>query len=304
MSRPGFAVIDLGTNTFHVLIVEPSDDSWVELYRERIFVNLAEDGISRISDVAQARGLKALRHFSTIINKYNVNDTVAVGTAALRNASNSKEFVQRVRSEIDIAIQVIDGEMEARYIHTGAMKAIPPGHGNVLVMDIGGGSVEFILSSNGEPRFSASYPIGVAVLFDTFQKSEPISRDELENIDQFLDETLKGLTENIADFGKLELVGASGTFEVIDAAMQRRLTESPFSQIEPSDFFKMYEHVIPMPYGQRLADPNIPDTRARYIVVALKLIQHILSRYEISNIGVSRYALKEGIVAEWRSNLD
>jgi exopolyphosphatase / guanosine-5'-triphosphate,3'-diphosphate pyrophosphatase len=304
MSKARFAVVDLGTNTFHVLIVESSGNSWNELYRERIFVNLAEGGIAFLSDKAQERGLNAIRHFSNVIDDHNVDDTVAVGTAALRNAANSDEFIGRVKDELDIAIQVIDGETEARYINAGVMKALPPRHNGILVMDIGGGSVEFILSINREHQYSVSYPIGVAVLFDAFHKSEPIAPEELEKIDQFLDVTLRDLSKKIESMGQLELVGASGTFEVINSALQKRLAEFPFSSIERRDLFQMYDHVVPMTYAERLADPDIPDTRARYIVVALKLVQHVLCKYEISNIGVSRYALKEGIVAEWSHNLD
>lgn len=304
MNSARLAVIDLGTNTFHLLIVEASVESWTELYRERIFVNLAEMGIAKICNSARARGLEAMRHFRSIIVDHGINDIVAVGTAALRTASNSDQFVRDVQQELGITIRVIDGQLEASYINGGVMKAMPPSIGNFLIMDVGGGSVEFIISSNRQPEFSVSYPIGVAVLYDKFHNSEPITIDELNRIDRFLVDITQDLAAKIGDFGPLGLVGASGTFEVIDSALQKRLMRHSFSSINMDDFFEMYHRVVPMNYVERQGDPTIPLTRARYIVVALKLIEHILAKFQISSIGVSGYALKEGIVNEWHSNLD
>jgi exopolyphosphatase / guanosine-5'-triphosphate,3'-diphosphate pyrophosphatase len=304
MTSARLAVIDLGTNTFHLLIVEASGTPWKELYRERIFVNLAEEGIHRISDSARERGLDALKYFAGIIKDHDISDTVAVGTAALRRAHNSDEFVRDVQQELGIAIRVIGGQKEAEYIHAGVMQAIPPAPENYLIMDIGGGSVEFIISSNRQPMYSVSYPIGVAVLYDKFHKTEPIATNETEDIDHFLTRTMEELSANMTPLGSLGLIGASGTFELIDVTLQNRLTRYPFSSIKQNDFFAMYHRVMPMTYEERKLDNNIPLSRARYIVVALKLIQHVLSVYRISSIGVSRYALKEGIVSEWRNNLD
>ncbi len=304
MKSDRLAVIDLGTNTFHLLIVEASEDSWNELYRERIFVNLAEEGIGVICDAARTRGLEALRYFSSIIQDYTIRDIRAVGTAALRTAKNSDQFARDVQRELGIRIQVIDGQKEAEYINAGVMKAIPPSSGDYLIMDIGGGSVEFIISSNREPTYSVSYPIGVAVLYDKFHKTEPISVDELSRIDQFLGHTMSNLASKISVFSTLGLIGASGTFEVIDSAFQNDLDKESFSLIERADFMDMFYRVIPMNYEERQKDKAIPLTRSRYIVVALKLIEHVLSRFRISDIRVSHYALKEGIVSEWRDNLD
>lgn len=304
MNSARIAVIDLGTNTFHLLIAEATGDAWKELYRERIFVNLAENGIKTICNSARDRGLEALRHFRGIIRNHEVSDIKAVGTAALRTASNSKQFVRDVQNELGIAIQVIDGQEEAAYINAGVMKALPPAPGNFLIMDIGGGSVEFIISADRQPMYAVSYPIGVAVLYDNFHATEPIADHELDRIDDFLARTMEDLALKISEYGALGLIGASGTFEVIHSALQIPIGEESFSPIERKDFHDMYHRVIPMHYEDRTMAPGIPRTRARYIVVALKLIEHVLSHFEISSIGVSRFALKEGIVSEWRNNLD
>ncbi len=304
MTSARLAVIDLGTNTFHLLIAEASGGLWKELFRERIFVNLAEGGIDRIGNAAKERGMVALKHFRGIIDDHGISDVMAVGTAALRRAENSDQFVVEVYHELGFEIQVIDGQTEASYINAGVHYAVPDFSSDSLIMDIGGGSVEFIISSNGKPAFSVSYPIGVAVLYDKFHGKEPINIDQLNHIDQYLTTTMRDLTQKLSRFSELHLIGASGTFEVIDSALQKQRGQTPFSKIEKEDFFAMYNRVIPMTYEQRMADRNIPSTRARYIVVALKLIHHVLSVYPIVDISVSRYALKEGIVSEWLSNLD
>ena len=169
-----YAVIDLGRNTFHLLIIDSStNDLSNEIYRERIFVKLAEDGIGKIGKNAYQRGLQALQHFQKIITKHQVKKVNAFGTAALRTASNGKDFVQEVQSKIGLTIQLIPGSEEARLIHLGVTQAVEMDDEKGLIMDIGGGSVEFIIADKNKVFWAKSFPIGVAVLHNIFHEKEP-----------------------------------------------------------------------------------------------------------------------------------
>ena len=161
-----YAVIDFGTNTFHLLIVEAREDGqFIELHRERIFVKLAEDGIERIGDKAFVRALQAMQRYREILDDYQVENIKAIGTAALRTALNGQEFIDTVWKNSKIKIHLIDGQEEARLIHLGVNQAVDIGNDTALIMDIGGGSVEFIISDKLGVKWADSFPIGVAVLF-------------------------------------------------------------------------------------------------------------------------------------------
>ena len=161
------AVVDLGTNTFHLLIISFNDknDSWEEVYRERRYVYLAEDGIETIGSAAIQRGLDTLKAYALACKKYNVSKAKAFGTAALRTASNGLDFVNNAKTIFPYNIEIIDGDTEANLIAKGVALAIPSSERKQLIMDIGGGSVEFILSQSSEVIWARSFNIGVAVLF-------------------------------------------------------------------------------------------------------------------------------------------
>ena len=138
------AVIDLGTNTFHILIAEAqADHSFKDLHRQRFFVKLAEEGIETIGEAPLERGFKALTHFKNLIEELQVIKVKAIGTAALRTASNGPAFVQQVKEKLGFQIELISGDQEATFIHKGVSLAVPFKEQNYLLMDIGGGSVEY-----------------------------------------------------------------------------------------------------------------------------------------------------------------
>jgi len=129
------AVIDLGTNTFHILIAEAqADHSFKDLHRQRFFVKLAEEGIETIGQAPLDRGFKALTHFKKLIEELQVTQIKAIGTAALRTASNGPAFVQQVKEKLGFQIELISGDQEATFIHKGVSLAVPFKEQNYLLM--------------------------------------------------------------------------------------------------------------------------------------------------------------------------
>ena len=299
---PPLAVIDLGTNTFHLLIVRPDGSGQFEtLCRERFFVKLAEEGIERIGDAALGRAYAALVHFAEKLAEHGVDKVRAFGTAGLRSASNGPDFVARVRAELGIAIQTISGDEEARLIHLGVMRALPPMPGRFLIMDIGGGSVEFIIADDAQVFWAQSFPIGVGLLYRRFHRSEPIAEGELIAQRAFLAEVLTPLRLALAAFPVQHLVGASGTFEVVEAMIKAQ-SLGPWSSFVPiRRFHETYAQIVPLDLAQRFALPHVPPDRAEMIVVALDLIRLILDMAAPKDIIVSAFALKEGMLHDMLS---
>lgn len=290
------AVIDLGTNTFHLLIVDISDSKFDVIFKERKYVYLGENGVNTISDAAYHRGIDVLVHFKEIIAGYDdVLSIEAFGTSALRNASNSKLFVDEAFAKTGIAIEIISGDREADLIAKG-VGLLYNKHKYHLVMDIGGGSVEFILG-NDEITWKKSFNIGIAVLYQMFYKSEPIGADHLEELDQYLSSQLVELRKELNDCDSIDLIGAAGTFEVLSQKV--KTSPQQLHKIEPKYIFDLFDEVKNLTLEERVAHPMIPESRAKYIVVGLAIITHVLALKQFETVLISPFALKEGVIAQY-----
>ncbi len=293
------AVIDLGTNTFHLLVVQPtSDGHFVELHRERRFIKLAEDGIEAIGPAPFARGLEALAAYAELLQRLGVQQVRALGTAALRTARNGNDFVRAAREQTGIHTELIDGLEEARLINLGVQLAVPPSATNRLIMDIGGGSVEFILSNGPTVIWADSFPIGVSVLYRRFHHSEPISTTEIGVLQQFLREQLTPLRVQLAAHPTAQLVGAAGTFDVIANVLKIGQPTPHCSQIDLSRLDGLYQRLVTATRAERYAMPEVPEDRAEMIVVAVILVRYVLGLLHRPELLVSAYSMKEGALVE------
>lgn len=294
------AVIDLGTNTFHLLIVKTNlTNEFVELHRQREYVYIGEEGVDKLGDIPMQRGYEALQKFKTIIDSHEVEKTQATGTAALRRASNGAFFIKEVKRLTDISIKIISGKEEARLIYLGVRQAVPMNTTPKLIMDIGGGSVEFIIANQAKVLWAESFPIGVSVLFNQFHQNDPISNSEIETIYQYLTDTLSPLFKALHASPIVNLIGASGTFDVIANILgikEKAFKNCQFADL--TDFPTLYQRVAESTLAERLNMSDIPTQRAKLIPVALILIDFILQRTDIKTIWVSHYAMKEGILME------
>ncbi len=293
------AVIDCGTNTFHLLVVDLFPDGvFKQVYRLREYVRLGQEGLDRIGAVPFQRGVDCLVFFEKIMRELGVQRHRAFGTEALRRASNGADFVEAVRSNSGIEIQLISGDEEARLIHLGVMQAIPAFDGKTLIMDIGGGSVEFIIANEAAVFWAQSFPIGVQVLFSRFHKNDPMSPDEMLAIQQYLDQVLEPLHTTLRRHQTPQLTGASGSFEVVEDMLVREKTHPLYSIFTKADFYKIHEKIIDADYETRLKMLGLPKERVELIVVAFVLMDYIVRKAGIEKIVTSSYAMKEGMLLE------
>ena len=297
-----FAVLDLGTNTFHLLIAEREPTGqWRTLVREKRYVKLAEEGIERIGEASFARGLDALQAFKAQLDVHDVSPAAirAFGTAALRTAVTAPEFLEQAFALTGIRPQSIPGDREAALIHRGVRQAVPfPDH-RVLIMDIGGGSVEFIIADREQVWWQQSFPLGVAVLYRDFHHHDPITALEIVRLEAFLEVSLTDLWAAVDQFPAPALVGASGTFDVIDKFLLDPATKAAlYGYHELATFEPLYNLLVKSTMAERRALPKLPEDRVEMIVVAMVLIRYVLQRVDIQEMYTSAYALKEGMLAE------
>jgi exopolyphosphatase / guanosine-5'-triphosphate,3'-diphosphate pyrophosphatase len=293
-----FAVIDLGTNTFTILIAEKSDNQrFTQLHREGFYIKLAEGGIANISAAPYQRALDALQKFKKLINDFQVQTVRALGTAALRTASNGANLVAEIFEQTGISVEIIDGDREAELIFEGVRAAYPFGKKYDVIMDIGGGSVEFIIANENGKIWAQSFPVGVAVLKKDFHHHDPISAAEIATLEAYLEKTLAPLSEAISVTPIDRLVGASGTFDVLERIYAQQKVSDAASIMSASDALAFCESIVPLSSAERYNHYDIPDQRVEMIVVAMLLIRFVIQKYDISSIGISNYAMKEGLMS-------
>jgi exopolyphosphatase/guanosine-5'-triphosphate,3'-diphosphate pyrophosphatase len=290
------AVIDLGSNTFHILVVHA--DNRETIYRERVFVSLAEEGISRIGAAAYARGVQAIQHFADVLSAYDIVQLRAVGTAALRSASNAPAFVEDVYAQTGIQIEVIDGLQEARYIHAGIATTIDISQGQHLIMDIGGGSVEFIAIDDGDLTLTRSYNIGLGELHNRYSHDHPISDDQHRLIKSYAKDHIHEVCASATVQASQQLIGASGSFEVLAALCGVELAFDRAVSIDVSMAREQIKAVFQMTFDQIKAHKAIPTSRAKLIVLAMILIELALDSTDAKTICLSPAAMKEGVLAQ------
>ena len=305
------AVIDLGTNTFHILIVEvEASGTYHIVERLRLPVMIGKGGINQglITEEGQQRALAALRQFADIIEQRKIKHVRATATSAFRNARNGAALVQRIQEETGIVVDIIDGNQEAELIFRGVQEALSLDKESVLIMDIGGGSVEFILSSDQQIRWKQSFEIGAQRLLDRFDIQDPISAENRDELTTYFQERLADLLKASEEWQPTTLVGASGTFETLCDihAHQHHLTvaddacELPMSADSFSDIL---QELMLKNRAERLAMSGMVEMRVDMIVVAAWLIQFVLEKLGIKKLRVSAYALKEGVLQELITSL-
>ncbi len=294
------AIIDLGTNTFHLLVIRVEAGNYERLYKESRYVKLAEGGMDLISASAYQRALDTLVHYKTIIDMHQVERIYAFGTAALRTAENGAEFIHTVKERTHITIQLISGDQEAEWIAWGVRQAVPIADEIVLIMDIGGGSVEFIFANRNDILWKQSYPIGAALLKNKFHLHDRMEEKDEDNLIAFLEKSLSTLTAMIDYFPVHTLIGASGTFDtIVDIQLAEQANSRNGALNMPIDidyFYALKERLTHTTLAERLLIQGMPEQRAEMIVGAMILIDYILKQFPIKKIIQSEYAIKEGIL--------
>lgn len=302
------AVIDMGTNTFNLLIAEYSAHNFKVLYSDKQPVKLGQKLKEQhiIDTVGISRIIQTLSYYKNIIEKYQVTDIKAIATSSIRTAKNQKESLDIITNNLGLNVEVIDGVREAELIYIANQFAIQNckqenTRSPYLIMDIGGGSTEFIIAQQ-QALWKQSFLLGMARLIDEIQPQDPITPDDINRVFAYLDNILQPLHNAVQQFQPETLVGSSGVFdsivEMIEANIRSLSKTQSCCNIDKDDFYTIYYHILPLTYQQRLNFKGLIQMRADMIVMSLLLIDYVLKKYSLQQIIVSFYSLKEGVIVE------
>jgi exopolyphosphatase / guanosine-5'-triphosphate,3'-diphosphate pyrophosphatase len=297
------AIIDMGTNTFHLLLAEAGDSGYHIIYRDRLAVKIGKGGINRgvITEEGIQRALLAMQSFKNTIVDHSIDHIYAFGTSALRNASNQVQVAERIKQLTGIDIHIISGDLEAQYIYEGVKAALGLGTERSLIIDIGGGSVEFIIGNNDHVFWKRSLEIGAQRLLEQFQKTDPISPDDIKALDHHFESQLIPVFDALKQFPVETLVGSSGTFDTLSDIFceTHNIHKGPEEVETPlsiAGFYEIYHNLLTRNRAERMAIPGMIEMRVDMIVVACCLVRYLLEHYPFNRIRVSTYSLKEGVL--------
>lgn len=301
-------IIDLGTNTFHLLIAEVySDKTYNIVLKEQVPVKLAEGGIKEGKLMASAleRAHLAIDKFSSILNKNNADQIHAFGTSAMRTAVNSDKIVSFFEKNIPAKVEIIDGSYEADLIYYGVRQAVTLNQTPVLMLDIGGGSVEFILCNKNEIIKAESFEIGAARLLDMFDTGNRLKSKSIIEIKSYLSGFIDEYLDFCKQFKPNTLIGASGVFDTF-AAIDFHI-KNPSSKfyhqysynLTLKDYLNIHKLMATSTLQELKLNPVISDFRADMMHVSVILVDYIVKYLAIDSIICSDYAIKEGYL--WKT---
>lgn len=299
------AIIDMGTNTFHLLVAEVAGNGYHFLHNDRKAVKIGRGGMTdgRITDDAIDRAIATLADFKKQCDQLAVGTILAFGTSALRSAKNNLQVIARIREETGIDTRVISGEEEAALIYEGIKAGLQLGAEKSLIVDIGGGSVEFIIANQNEIFWMASFEIGGQRLIEQFQKHDPIEKQEIENLNHYFAAQLTPLFRQLEKYPPTTLIGSSGTFDTLSEiyCVRHGIRYEPEKGETPltwHSFHETFSALIHKDRAARLQIPGMIELRVDLIVVASCLINHLIARWPFAAVRVSSYSLKEGVLAQ------
>ncbi|MFM5908924.1 MAG: Ppx/GppA phosphatase family protein [Novosphingobium sp.] len=313
--RQAYAAIDLGTNNCRLLIARPSGGNFVVIDAFSRVVRLGE-GLAqtgRLSDEAMDRAVEALKVCAEKLKKRNVHLARSVATEACRRASNGADFIERVKRETGIHLNVITAKEEARLAVLGCHILLESGEGPAMIFDIGGGSTELVLIESGPtvPRILDwhSVPYGVVSLSET---CGPEMDGEAARLDRY--NRMRGLVrDGFAEFARritptrtsrpiteLRLLGTSGTVTTL-ASLHLDLPQYDRRAVDglivpAQDMRSISERLSTMSPDQRRELPCIGRERADLVVAGCAILETILDLWPADRLGVADRGIREGIL--------
>lgn len=295
------AIIDMGTNTFNLLIAEVREgEPYSIICTGKEPVKLGEGGINKrvIAPAAYERGISAMKRFNDILKEYLAKNVFAFATSAIRSAENGLQFIEEVNEKFGIPVELISGDREAELIYYGVRQAGDMGMGKSLILDIGGGSNELIIANRETIFWKESFPLGMARLLEKFNPSDPITSKEIKDIENYVEEQLSSFFKAMLQFKPVKLIGASGSFDTLRALVNEedKITsrEDPCFEINLEKFSQLHHKLTHAAREERINMRGMEPVRVEMIVIASIFVNFILQNTNLNRLIQCSYSLKEG----------
>jgi exopolyphosphatase / guanosine-5'-triphosphate,3'-diphosphate pyrophosphatase len=299
------ASIDIGTNTCNLLIANVDENNNFEiLQREKRPIKLIDSNYinNDISLSAIERCVNVINEYKSIAKEHNIINVITITTSAIRDAANSSEVISIISQKTGINVEIISGSQEAKLVYLGVNKAVKFSDESSLVIDIGGGSIEFIICNKSEIFWINSYPIGIARLLNRFAFSDPLTKNDIYFLNGFFEANLDEVLIKCKQHEVSRIIGSSGSFDTFKnlaicadpAYIPKNNKQSYLIDIE--SFKNIYQQLITLNIFQRIEMKGMDPIRVEMIPIAAVLMNFLINKLEINIFIQSAYSLKEGVI--------
>lgn len=305
------AGIDIGTLTCRLLIAELAPSGTLrEVRSDRRILRLGQ-GVDRdrmLRGDAMARVAETLKEWCTLMEGYQLDASIAVATSAVRDAGNREEFVRLIHRQTGLEIQILSGEEEARRTILGIRSGLPAGVSDVLALDIGGGSTEFILDRPGQTPMMRSVDIGVVRLCERLLRHDPPTSEEIHQAREWVRaETVTAVGEMTLPVG-LTFVGTAGTITSLAAMAQQLPTYEPARihnyRLARSVVEELESTLLARTKSERVGLPGLEANREEVIAAGAIILRTVMETVKIPSLLVSDLGLREGVLLDLATRLD
>jgi exopolyphosphatase/guanosine-5'-triphosphate,3'-diphosphate pyrophosphatase len=298
------AAIDIGTHSFHLVVVKIKEPNRFEIItqdKEVVRLGSGSSDMKMLKPDAMERGINTLRRFRQIA-EISQAPIRAVATSAVREALNKDDFIRRASEEAGVVIQVISGFEEARLIYLGVLQALPIFDKKILLIDIGGGSTEFLIGKEGEVIEANSLKIGAIRMTNRFLGDDPIDPKSVKQCRQYVKAYLNPMTREVRKHGFEVAVGSSGTILNIAQMIQVMRQETPtrhlsnflFTRSELAEVVKTLVKADTFKKRQKIE--GLDTERADIILGGAIILEQAFEEMRIEELTVSSFALREGVI--------
>ncbi|MBI2705072.1 MAG: Ppx/GppA family phosphatase [Actinobacteria bacterium] len=304
------AAIDIGTNSFHLVVARPGDGHTFEVVaREKEMVRLGAGAGGRATDLkdlqpdAIDRGIATLGRFRQIAEIHDAK-VYAVATSAVREAENANVFVKRARKEAGVDVDVITGVEEARLIHLGVLQAVPVFDKRLVLVDIGGGSTEILVGEKGEVLASGSLKVGALRLQRRFFRTDLVHPAAVDSCRRYVRAALAPMARPVRKKGFDVAVGSSGTIQAVAGLVNAaRGDDSPRSfnlfELTRDEVDRAVQAIVGAEtVALRRELVGIDPSRADIILPGALILQETMHELGMAQMTVSDYALREGVMLD------
>ncbi|MGI8982918.1 MAG: HD domain-containing protein [Acidimicrobiales bacterium] len=300
------AAFDLGSNSFHLLVVDAHPDgTFVPLVREKDMLRLG-DAVGRegrIPDALADRAVATVDRFRKLATGAGTEEIHARATAALREADNGGEVIDRMAAEAGVVVRVISGREEAQLIFQAVRAAVVIDPGPALGLDLGGGSLEVMVGDRSHLSLAASVPLGVARLSAELVTGDPMTTDDVRRLEKRVTSVLARLADQVARLRPAMAVGSSGTFCDLGRMIAARRTGNVPRSINQFTFtrdelLELHEELLSRRSAERASMPGLETKRADIIATGSTVLLTAMELFGFDTMTLSEWALREGIILD------
>ncbi len=299
--------IDIGTNSLHLVVVEVTEQLGFRiLSSEKELTRLGYGALVRheIPQRAMTHTLEVLGRYQQIARGLECNRILAYATSAVRESKNGGDFVQAAKERLGLDVRVISSQEEARLIYLAVRQAVDLDEQRSLIVDIGGGSAEFIVGTAHQALLLESYKVGASRLSQQFITSDPASGRDMDALEKHIKKALKPVMKKIEALDVQRIIGTSGTMENLAAMCVQQHGEAEVRRRRPTemlsdDFALIYKKLQRLPVAGRRAIPGLDPGRADQILGGAAVVAYVFDRLQVDRVEISDRAMREGMIIDY-----